>query len=51
MCIRDRLITYRYIKSDKNGKILKEEGWKPGKEMGDELKRLRFIQIDNLRKH
>ena len=45
------LITYRYIKSDKNGKKLKEEGWKPGKEMGDELKRLRFIQIDNLRKH
>ena len=45
------LIAYRYIKSDKNGKILKEEGWKPGKEMGDELKRLRFIQIDNLRKH
>ncbi len=45
------LITYRYIKSDKNGKLLKEEGWKPGKEMGDELKRLRFIQIDNLRKN
>lgn len=45
------LNTYRYIKSDKNGKVLKEEGWKPGKELGDELKRLRFIQIDNLRKH
>ncbi len=45
------LIAYRYIKSDKNGKILKEEGWKPGKGMGDELKRLRFIQIDNLREH
>ena len=44
------LISYRYIKSDKNGKILKEEGWKPGKEMGDELKRLRLIQIDKLRK-
>ena len=45
------LITYRNIKSDKNGKLLKEEGWKPGKEMGDELKRLRYIEIDNLRKH
>ena len=45
------LIIYRNIKSDKNGKELKEEGWKPGKEMGDELKRLRFIQIDNLRKY
>ena len=45
------LITYRHIKSDKNGEALKEEGWKPGKEMGDELKRLRFIQIDNIRKH
>ena len=43
------LITYRYIKSEKNGKVLKEEGWKPGKEMGDELKRLRFIEIDSLR--
>jgi len=45
------LISYRYIKSDKNGRILKEEGWKAGKEMGEELKRLRFIQIDNLSKH
>ena len=45
------LITYRHIKSDKNGEALKEEGWKPGKEMGDELKRLRFIQIDKIRKH
>jgi len=45
------LIIYRYIKSDRNGKELKKEGWKPGKKMGDELKRLRFIQIDNHRKH
>ncbi len=45
------LITYRHIKSDKDGKVLKKEGWKPGKEMGDEIKRLRFIQIDNLKKH
>ncbi len=45
------LISYRHIKSDKNGKVLKEEGWETGKEMGDELKRLRFIQIDNLNEH
>ncbi len=45
------LIIYRHIKSEKNGKVLEEEGWKPGKEMGDELKRLRFVRIDNLRNH
>jgi len=45
------MISYRHIKSEKNGKLLKKEGWEAGKEMGKELKRLRFIQIDNQRKH
>ena len=45
------LIIYRYIKSKKNGKILKEEGWNPGKKMGEELKRLRYIEIDNHKKY
>ena len=45
------LIVYRHIKSDKDGNALKEEGWETGKGMGDELRRLRFIQIDKIRKH
>ncbi len=45
------LIIYRYIKSKKNGKILKEEGWKAGKKMGEELKRLRYVEIDNYKKN
>ena len=40
------LFIYRFIKSNKNGEILKKEGWKPGKEMGNEIKRLRYLEID-----
>ena len=42
------LFIYRYIKSGKDGESLKEEGWKPGKEMGNEIKRLRYLEIDKL---
>ena len=45
------LIIYRNIKSSKNGKDLKKEGWKPGKKIGDELKRLRYLEIDNYKKY
>ena len=45
------LFIYRFIKSSKNGKTLKEEGWEEGKNMGDEIKRLRYINIDNYTKH
>ena len=45
------LFIYRFIKSSKNGKTLKEEGWKEGKNIGDEIKRLRYINIDNYSKH
>ncbi len=40
------LFIYRFIKSNKSGGLLKSEGWKPGKEMGNEIKRLRYIEID-----
>ena len=45
------LYTYRFIKSKKNGDLLKKEGWKPGSELGKELKRLRYLEIDKLRKN
>ncbi len=45
------LIIYRYIKSNKNGEVLKKEGWKTGKVMGKEIKRLRYDQIDNYKKN
>ena len=45
------LIIYRFIKSTKNGKTLKEEGWEEGKKIGDEIKRLRYINIDNYSKN
>ena len=45
------LFIYRFIKSDKNGKLLKQEGWKSGKDLGNEIKRLRYIQIDNYSKN
>ncbi len=45
------LFIHRFIKSSKNGKTLKEEGWKEGKNIGDEIKRLRYINIDNYSKH
>ena len=34
----------------KSGEFLKSEGWQPGKEMGDEIKRLRYIEIDKTKK-
>ena len=40
------LFIYKFIKSKKSGELLKSEGWQPGKEMGDEIKRLRYIEID-----
>ena len=45
------LFIYRFIKSSKNGQTLKEEGWKEGKNIGDEIKRLRYINIDNYSKY
>ena len=45
------LIIYRFIKSSKTGKNLKEEGWEQGKNIGDEIKRLRYFNIDNYSKH
>ncbi len=44
------LMIYRYIKSDKNGEDLKNEGWEIGKKIGIELNRLRHIKIDEYRK-
>ena len=44
------LLIYRFIKSKKNGDNLKEEGWLPGKKLGDEIRRLRYIEIDNYMK-
>ncbi len=45
------LFTYKYIKPEKNGEILKKEGWEPGKEMGKEIKRLRYLEIDKLNRN
>ena len=42
------LFIYKYIKSKKDGEALKKEGWEPGKQMGKEIKRLRYLEIDNL---
>ena len=44
------LFIYKFIKSHKSGELLKSEGWQPGKEMGDEIKRLRYIEIDKIRR-
>ena len=44
------LFIYKFIKSKKSGEFLKSEGWQPGKEMGDEIKRLRYIEIDKIKK-
>jgi len=30
---------------------VKKEGWDPGKEMGKEIKRLRYLEIDNLNRN
>ena len=45
------LFIYKYIKSKKDGETLKKEGWEPGKEMGKEIKRLRYLEIDNLNRN
>lgn len=42
------LFIYKFIKSKKDGDLLKKEGWKPGKEMGKEIKRLRYLEIDKI---
>ena len=42
------LFIYKYIKSKKDGETLKKEGWEPGQEMGKEIKRLRYLEIDKL---
>ncbi len=42
------LFIYKSIKSKKDGETLKKEGWEPGKEMGKEIKRLRYLEIDKL---
>ena len=42
------LLIYKFIKSKKDGELLKKEGWKPGKEMGKEIKRLRYLEIDKI---
>ena len=44
------LFIYKFIMSKKSGELLKKEGWQPGKEMGDEIKRLRYLEIDNIKK-
>ena len=44
------LFIYKFIKSKKSGEFLKREGWQPGKKMGDEIKRLRYIEIDKIKK-
>ena len=45
------LFVYKFIKSKKSGELLISEGWKSGKEMGDEIKRLRYIEIDKIRRN
>ena len=45
------LYVYRFIKSKKDGETLKKEGWDPGKEMGKEIKRLRYLEIDKLNRN
>ena len=44
------LFVYRFIKSKKDGEALKKEGWQPGEEMGNEIKRLRYLEIDKISK-
>jgi len=45
------LFVYRFIKAKKDGETLKKEGWNPGKEMGKEIKRLRYLEIDKLNRN
>ena len=45
------LFIYKFIKSKKDGDTLKKEGWDPGKEMGKEIKKLRYLEIDKLNRN
>ena len=45
------LFIYKFIKSKKDGEALKKEGWDQGKEMGKEIKRLRYLEIDKLNRN
>ncbi len=45
------LFIYKFIKSKKDGETLKKEGWDQGKEMGKEIKRLRYLEIDELNRN
>jgi poly(A) polymerase len=45
------LFIYKFIKSQKDGESLKKEGWEAGKEMGKEIKRLRYWEIDKLNRN
>ena len=45
------LFIYKSIKSKKDGETLKKEGWEPGQEMGKEIKRLRYLEIDKLNRN
>ena len=45
------LFIYKSIKSKKDGETLKKEGWEPGKEMGKESKRLRYLEIDKFNRN
>ncbi|WP_033829911.1 CCA tRNA nucleotidyltransferase [Prochlorococcus marinus] len=45
------LFIYKFIKSKKDGETLKKEGWDPGKKMGKEIKRLRYLEIDKLNRN
>ena len=45
------LFIYKYVKSRKDGEALKKEGWEPGKEMGEEIKRLRYLEIDKMNRN
>ena len=40
-----------YSKTKKDGEMLKKEGWKPGIELGNEIKRLRYLEIDKVSKN
>ena len=45
------LFIYKSVKSKKDGETLKKEGWEPGKIMGEEIKRLRYLEIDKLNRN
>ena len=45
------LFIYKFIKSKKDGETLKQEGWGPGKEMGKEIKRLRYLEIEKFNRN